>query len=212
MVVRKIERSVLPDDDELCAKLGTPKEDGITLVRQRLRERVTDSLHHVTQYHIRSQVYKTVIQANPLDVPDDFIQDSLTHIVEQKKQIAKTQGRDWRHTWADEQAIRDAFFDQARDSVAGTFLMMAIGRKHGIEFSTQTVENYLANFDGSPERRQSMETYVAQNLNQEDRQKASEFMMDIVESEVVRWIIERADVVVTPIGYTEFKQSMGDAI
>ncbi|MBF0159862.1 MAG: trigger factor [Magnetococcales bacterium] len=213
LLVKKIDRPILPTDEEFCAMVGIEgKEDGIAQIRQKVTEHLSDEVQRVVHHHLKSQVYKAILQANPLDLPDGLIHDRLEQMVEDKKQYLAKQGENWQKFWPDEQSMKDFFFGHARDSLAGTFLMMAIGEKNGMKPGKEIIESYLdhGNFNNSPQQRQEAEAYIWQNIHQEDKQQASDFMVGLIESEVTRWIVDHAHVTDESISYEMLKQRLSE--
>lgn len=198
VTLKEIKRKELPElDDEFAQQFG----DYETL--DQLRAKMTEYLEKQEtdriENELKERVIQTLIQKNPLDVPQSMVKRQLDHMLENLKNRLKSQRMSIEMMGLDEEGFRLRFRDSAEDKVKGGLLLMALVEKENI---TANDDDLAARYEqisgGNPDMLGRIKEYYASN-----KSARNALISEIKEDKAIRFLLDNA--VVTEVDAAALK-------
>lgn len=181
ITVNKVEQKHLPDmDEEFFKSFGV--EDGITGLRNGVRDNMLAELEQTTKAALREQILNALIEHNPVDLPTSLVDQEVDYL---RGDAAKRMGIE------DPAKMPPAepFLEAGRKRVALGLLVSKLVETAGLKADTAGVDlrlEALASQFSEPE--QIMRAY------RKDPRLMNQLEMAVVEEKAVDWLIERAKI------------------
>jgi trigger factor len=191
LTVKKVEEESLPAvDAEFLQAFGVETGEVATL-RTEVRKSMERELETLVRNRLRAQVMDSLYRDNPFDVPRALLDEAI-----QRLQLETAQRLGIRD--ATQLPQREAFDQPARRRVALGMLMGEIVRAQAMQVDRTRVESRLEDLAASyPEPEQARRAY----LQNADAMRQIESAA--LEDQVVDWVLERAQVTERPMSFKE---------
>ncbi|MBK8898167.1 MAG: trigger factor [Candidatus Competibacteraceae bacterium] len=181
--VRAVEEACLPEVDEAFAESFDVKENGLTGLRQSLRENMERELREGIKAAIKRQVLQGLLDANPIPVPKVLLENEIEQLARQlyfpaDRKDEKTQ-----------QLKAQLFEPEARRRVALGLLIARLAETQEIKVDSQRVRNYLENMASTYQDPAEVLRWYEQTPRALDNVRAL-----VLEDQIVDWLLERAQV------------------
>jgi trigger factor len=193
--VHRVEVQVLPDlDDEFCKGFGV-HEGGV----EKLREEVADNMRREAEQKVRTrlkeQVMDGLLENNEVELPGVLVEDEIRSL---QAMAAQQMGMD--PTDAGQLPPRASFEEPARRRVKLGLLVAEVIRQAEIELDQGRVRDRIRQMAaGYSDPEEVIKLYTG------NRQMMERLEMEVMEEQVVDWLLERAEISEKPI---EFKELM----
>lgn len=193
VTAKRVETQKLPElDEEFCRAFGI-QEGGVA----KLREEVIDSMRREADQTVRSRMKEQVMQGllsrNELELPGVLVEDEVRSL---RESAARRMGVDP----ADPANLppRESFDEVARRRVKLGLLVAEVIRQAGIELDKdrvrERVRRLAADYKNPDE---VMKLYTG------NRQLMDKIEMEVMEEQVVDWLLKRADISEKGISFKE---------
>ena len=187
ITLKEIKRKELPElDDEFAQQFG----DYATM--DQLRAKMTEYLEKQEteriENELKERVIQTLIQKNPLDVPQSMVKRQLDHMLENLKNRLKGQNMSMDMMGLDDEGFRLRFRDSAEDKVKGGLLLMALVEKENIAASDDDLaERYESIAAGNPDMLERIKEYYTSN-----KAARNALTSEIKEDKAIRFLLDNA--------------------
>jgi trigger factor len=187
VTVNEIKRKELPElDDDFAQQLGdfeTLDELKIKMAEyheKNERERIENDR--------KERVIQSLIQNNPVDVPESMVKRQLDYMFENLKNRLKSQKMTIESMGLDAEGFRARFRDDAADKVRGGLLLMALVEKENINVTDEDLAaHYEKTAAGNEEMLERIKTYYASNQNAKNS-----LISEIKEHKAIAYLLEHA--------------------
>jgi trigger factor len=184
VAVKTVAKKKLPKlDKEFAVLCGV--EGGLAALKKEVLSNMTRELESTLKASNKKTVMDSVIENNPVTLPDAPVEREAEHLMEQAKNNLKNQGVDVEGIPFD----IENFKDSAKRRVSLSLLIGKIINDNNIQADEARVK---AAIDGIAASYEDPEDVVKFYMN--DQQKLSEVQMMVVEDTVVEWIYENVKV------------------
>ncbi len=193
VTVKNVETAQLPElDDAFAERLGL--EGGVEELRNRVQQSLESERDQAVHSQCKRQVMDELVRLNPIDLPQVLIDGEVEQLREQTKQRMRQYGQDPEQMeWPDEH-----FQEEARRRVSLGLLVNEVVRSEELELDQQRLQQALQQVAAnSQDPQQVLQSY------QQDRQKMQGLEVQVMEDQVVDWILERAQITDKPMGFDE---------
>lgn len=191
--VKKVEARRLPEvDDEFARSFGI--EEGVEKLRDEVRENMRQELEDTIRNRLREQVLEGLVQANELELPKVLVEGEIQAMREAAVRRLGVEIKD-----ASQLPPREPFEEQARRRVKLGLLVAEVIRQAEIQLDRQRVNERIretASRYGNPD--EIVQLYTG------NRQLMERLEMEVMEAQVVDWLLERARITDKAVGFKEF--------
>jgi len=194
VTVKQVNEPVLPEvNDEFARALGVA--DGkVETLRTEVRANLERELAERVRRELREQVFKALIEANPLDVPKSLEQSEIEHLVRTGRANLEAQGLPAAQLPNDPQL----YAEQARKRVTLGLILAEMVKAKSLAVDAQRVrarvEELAAGYDNPQE-------FVAWHYA--DRERLAEIESKVMEDQAVEMLLATAEVVDKPMSFQE---------
>ncbi len=193
VTARRVETQRLPEvDDDFCAAFGIT-EGGVSKLRDEVLDSMRRELDQTVQARMKEQVMDGLLEGNEVELPVALVEEEIRSL---REAAARRMGVDP----ADPSNLppRDSFEEVAQRRVKLGLLVAEVIRKGDIELDKERVRErvrQLAADYGNPEE--------VVKLYTQNRQLMDRLEMEVMEEQVVNWLLERAQISEKPIAFKE---------
>src|SRR2546423_107390 len=154
--VSAVRRKEVPElDDEWVKSLGEEGVETVESLRERVRENLSKSAAHESEYRLRDDVLARLVEQHRFEVPETIVSYQANQILQSMLRDMISRGIDPRGEDINWEAMRDVVRERAGDDVRGSMLLERVAEAEGLEVSDEEVEAEIqAMAEGS---RQSVE-------------------------------------------------------
>src|SRR5205085_1077203 len=154
--VSAVRRKEMPElDDEWVKSLGEENVETVESLRERVRENLSKSAAHESEYRLRDEVLARLVEQHRFEVPETIVSYQSNQILQSMLRDMIARGIDPRAEDINWEAMRDVVRERAGDDVRGSMLLERVAEAEGLEVSDEEVEAEIqAMAEGS---RQSVE-------------------------------------------------------
>jgi len=194
VTVKQVNAPVLPEvNDEFARALGVA--DGkIETLRLEVRANLERELAERVRSELREQVFKAVIEANPLDVPKSLEQSEIEHLIQTSRANFEAQGMSAAQLPGDPQL----YAEQARKRVTLGLILAEMVKVKSLIVDAQLVrariEELAAGYDNPQE-------FV--DWHYANRERLSEIESKVMEDQAVEVLLATAEAVDKPMSFLE---------
>jgi trigger factor len=180
----KVEAQRLPElDDKFAMGFGIA-EGGLAKLREEVAENMRREMAQAVRGKLREQLLEGLVEANDLELPGVLVKDEIRSM--QENAIRRMGGEVTEHT---ELPPSEPLEEPARRRVKLGLLVAEVIRGGGIEVDGQKVrERVMELAMGTPNPEETLKFYTS------NRQVMERVEMDVLEEQVVDWLLERAKV------------------
>jgi trigger factor len=198
VTVKEIKRKELPElDDEFAQQFGD--YETMDQLRAKMGEYLEKQETERIENELKERVIQSLIQKNPLDVPQSMVKRQLDHMLENLKNRLKGQHMSMDMMGLDDDGFRLRFRDSAEDKVKGGLLLMALVEKENITAGDDDlVERYELISAGNPDMLGRIKEYYSSN-----KSARNSLISEIKEDKAIRFLLDNA--VVTEVDATAIK-------
>lgn len=200
VTVKKVEEPVLPAlDTEFAKQLGV--EDGNL---ETLRADVRKNLEREVSQRLRTRVKTAVMEALPqlaeIEVPKALVQAESEQLAERTRQDFKQRGMDVK----DLPFPADVFAETASKRVRLGLIVAEIVKTQDLKAKPDQLRRQIEEFAQSYENPGEVIRWYFS-----DRERLAEVEALVVEQNVVDWVLAKANVTDTPVGFDELMAAAG---
>lgn len=185
--VISIQANEIPDlDDDIAKELG---HDSADAMRTSIVDKMSKGREELARNQARANLLESLIEANPFDVPEGMVDDSLEMLIRELRMQQAYMGRDPRSLSFNDAQMADLRVRAAFACKAG-LILEKVGELESIEITDADVEERYASM--ADERGQSIEAvkaYFGQPKQLE------ELKARMLEEKALDWLLDRAKVV-----------------
>jgi len=197
VTVKQVNAPVLPEaDDAFAVALGVADGKVETLrieVRANLARELAERVRHV----LREQVFKAIVEANPIDVPKALEQNEIEHLLQTGRAALEAQGIPASQMPVDPQR----YTEQARQRVTLGLILAALVKAKGLVTDPQRVrahvEELAAGYDNPQE-------FISWQYAK--RERVAEIESRVLEDQAVELLLASANVVEKSMTFQELMQ------
>mgnify|MGYP006282514435 CR=1 FL=1 len=190
VTVKEVREKQLPElDEEFLKSFGV--EDGqLETLRQDVKEGLEREIADRGREELRRQIFDQLVEANDFEVPEQLVERQLDRIIESQKNQYRQQGMDPEALGLDSEEQRGQLRGMAATQVKVGLLVPEIAQTEEVEVSDEEVKQELqqAAEQYGPQRDQFLQ-WISQNP-----QQYQEFEGRALETKVIDWIIDNAQV------------------
>jgi trigger factor len=194
VTVKQVNGPVLPEvNDEFALALGVA--DGkIETLRREVHANLERELAERVRRELREQVFKAVIEANPLDVPKALEQSEIEHLIKTNHANLEAQGMSGNQFPLDPQL----YAEQARRRVTLGLILAEMVQVKSLTVDAQRVrariEELAAGYDNPQE---FIDWYYA------DRKRLAEIESKVLEDQAMELLLATTEAVDKPMSFQE---------
>ena len=193
VTARRVEVQKLPEvDEDFCRAFGV-QEGGV----DRLREEVIDSMRREAEQTVRGRMKEQVMQGllsrNEVELPGVLVDDEIRSL---RESAARRMGVD--PADPDNLPPRESFEEVARRRVKLGLLVAEVIRQAGIELDKGRVRERVRNLAAEYQNPEEVVKLYTGN-----RQLMDKIEMEIMEEQVVDWLLEHAEIEEKDISFKE---------
>ena len=187
VTVKEIKRKELPElNDEFAQQFGD--YETMDQLRAKMVEYLEKQETERIENELKERVIQTLIQKNPLDVPQSMVKRQLEHMLENMKNRLKSQHMTIEMMGLDEDGFRERFRASAEDKVKGGLLLMSLVEKENISANDDDLaERYEQISGGNPDMLGRIKEYYASNKN-----ARNSLISEIKEDKAIRFLLDNA--------------------
>lgn len=192
VTLKEVKHKELPElNDEFAQQFG--EYETMEQLRSKMTEYLEKQETERIENELKERVIQSLIEKNPLDIPQSMVKRQLDHMLENLKNRLKGQRMSIEMMGLDEDGFRLRFRDSAEDKVKGGLLLMALVEKEDISVSDEDLsERYELIAAGNPDMLGRIKEYYASNKNAQHA-----LISEIKEDKAIRFLLDNA--VVTEI-------------
>lgn len=182
--IRQVEAQRLPELDDRFAMSFGISEGGLDKLREEVAENMRREMEQTVRGRLREQIFEGLMAANELELPKVLVEDEIRSM--QENAIRRMGGEITDQT---QLPPREPLEEPARRRVRLGLLVAEVIRTAGIEPDQERVRSrVLALAAGSASPEETLRFYTS------NRQIMDRIEMDVVEEQVVDWLLERAEI------------------
>ncbi|QWV92262.1 trigger factor [Geomonas oryzisoli] len=194
ITVKEIKIKELPELNDDFAKEFGDEFETLDLLKAKLAEINQTQEEARINNELRENVFKALIEKNPVEVPEALVDRQVTMMLENTKQRLASQRMSLEMMGMTDESYKAQFRDVARDQVKGSVIVDAVAEKESIVVTDEEFQGQIAQISG--QTGQPLEK-VAQLYKTNERAKDS-LMAQMREDKAVQFITERAKVTEVP--------------
>ncbi|MBJ6749295.1 trigger factor [Geomonas anaerohicana] len=194
ITVKEIKVKELPELNDDFAKEFGEEFETLDLLKAKLAEINQAQEESRINHDLRENVFKALIEKNPVEVPEALVDRQVTMMLENTKQRLASQRMSLEMMGMTDESYKTQFRDAARDQVKGSVIVDAVAEKESVVVTEEEFQAQLGQI--SAQTGQPLEK-VAQLYKTNERAKDS-LMAQMREDKAVQFITERAKVTEVP--------------
>jgi trigger factor len=194
VTVKQVNEPLLPEvNDEFARALGVV--DGkIETLRSEVRANLERELADRVRRELREQVFKAVIEANPLDVPKALEQSEIEHLIQTSRANLEAQGMSGNQLPGD----RQLYAEQARKRVTLGLILAEMVKAKNLTVDPQLVRARIEELAASYDNPQEFVSW-----HYAERARLAEAESKVLEDQAVELLLATAEVVDKPMSFQE---------
>ena len=202
VTIKDIKRKELPElDDEFAQQFG--ESETMDELRAKMFEYYGKHETDRIENEFKERVVHTLIEKNPLEVPETLIKRQLEHMYENMKERMKREQMSIDMMGPDAETFNSRFHDDAAEKVRGGLLLMALVEKENIGVSEDDLSaKYEKMSSGNPGMLDRIREYYSSN-----RSAKSSITAEVKEEKAIAFLIDNA--VITQVDAAELKAAPG---
>lgn len=187
VLLKEIKEKRVPELDDDFAR----EQDADSL--EELRQRVRDSLVAQEQRRIDDQLQedlmKTLIEKNPLEVPEGMVQNQLQYLKDSFSQRLKAQGMSLEMLGMNDEAFASTYREMAEQQVKGELLLDAVAKQEELAVSDEECEAKMKSFaeDSNTDLEQVRKYF-------DNEQARNGLKAQVLQEKVSRFLLDQAQV------------------
>ena len=194
--IAKVEAQRLPELDDEFAKTFGLLEGGLEKLRSEVADNMRREMEQTVRGRLREQLLAGLVEANDLELPNVLVEDEIRSM--QENAIRRMGGEVTDQT---ELPPREPLGEPARRRVQLGLLVAEVIRSAGIELDQGRVRSRVMELaSGTPNPDEMLKLYTG------NRQLMERVEMDVLEEQVVDWLLEHAEATEEK---TTFQELMG---
>ena len=194
VTVKQVNEPLLPEvNDEFARTLGVADGQVATL-RTDVRANLERELAERVRRELREQVFKAVIEANPIEVPQVLEQNEVEHLRQSSRANLEAQGIPTTQLPSDPHW----YTEQARKRVALGLILAEMVKAKGLVIDAQRVQARLEELAASYDNPQE---FIAWHYAK--RERMAEVESKVLEDQAVELLLASAQVVDKPMSFQE---------
>jgi len=183
--VKKIEKQVLPADEELAEK---EKFENFEQLKNNVREKLIETKLKDYEKEFRTEVFKILAKENPFDVPASLVNDLAVKMAEDLYNSYKRFGLDPEKLNFDWNAVIDRYLPEAEMSLKQQYLTKAIKEAENIDVTEEELEETLGKVLNSIPDKEKFKYLQNQRVR-------DSFYLDMLNKKVFEFILSQNTVV-----------------
>jgi len=197
VTVKQVNAPVLPEaDDTFAVALGVA--DGkVETLRVEVRANLARELAERVRRALREQVFKAIIEVNPIDVPKALEQSEIDHLLEAGRAALEAQGLPASQMPGDPQR----YVEQARQRVALGLILAELVRAKGLVIDPQRVRTHVEELAAGYDNPQEFISWQYAK-----RERIAEIESRVLEDQAVDLLLASANVVEKSMTFQELMQ------
>ncbi|KPK59607.1 MAG: trigger factor [Gammaproteobacteria bacterium SG8_31] len=193
VTARRVETQKLPEiDDDFCAAFGIG-EGGVAKLREEVLDSMRRELEQTVQSRLKEQIMQGLLDRNEVELPGSLVDDEIRSL---REAAARRMGVD--PSDPNNLPPRESFEAVAQRRVKLGLLVAEVIRQAGIELDKERVRERVRRL--AADYRDPEEVVKLYTGN---RQLMDQLEMEVMEEQVVDWLIERAEISEKDIGFKE---------
>lgn len=194
VTLKQVTEPVLPEvNDEFARALGVA-DGSIEMLRREVRANLERELAERVRQELREQVFKAVIEANPLDVPKSLEQSEIEHLIQTSRANLEAQGMPGNQLSGDPQL----YAEQARKRVTLGLILAEMAKVKGLTADAQLVRTRIEELAaGYDDPKEFVDWHYA------DRKRLAEIESKVMEDQAVEMLLATATVVDKPMSFQD---------
>lgn len=203
VTVKQVNEPVLPDvNDEFALALGVA--DGkIETMRTEVRTNLERELAERVRRELREQVFKAVIEANPLDVPKALEQSEIEHLIQTSRANLDAQGMPGNQLPGDPQL----YAEQARRRVTLGLILAEMVKVKSLIVDAQLVRERIEELAAGYDNPQEFVDWHYSN-----RERLAEIESKVMEDQAVELLLATAEAIDKPMSFQELMRPGQQAV
>jgi trigger factor len=182
--IRKVEEQRLPELDDRFAMSFGISEGGLARLREEVADNMRREMEQTVRGRLREQLLSGLLDANELELPRVLVEDEIRSL--QESAIRRMGGEITDQT---QLPPREPLEEPARRRVSLGLLVAEVIRSAGIELDQERARRRVMELAAGTANPEEALRYYASN-----RQLMERIEMDVIEEQVVDWLLEQADV------------------
>lgn len=188
--ITQLRERVLPPVNDDLATLVNIQEGGLAKLREELMESLEKEALTTANKQLQKQIHELILQANPLELPDQLVTQEQKSMVEQAKKDYHAQGMDPTTVGLTDEIMATGFKETAIKRVKLGLLLGAIALKENLQVDEATVTarvNQIAASYGT--QANNFRKWLQSDESHMDGIRAS-----VLEDTMIDWVIQNSTV------------------
>jgi trigger factor len=196
VTVSKVEKRILPElDDEFCRGFGV-EEGGVDKLRQEVHDNMSRELEQRVRRKMKQQVLDGLLEAHEVELPSVLVEDEIRSM--QESAVRRMGGEVTEHT---QLPPREPLEEPARRRVQLGLLVAEVIRVGEIELDRKKARERIGELAASyPNPEEVVKLYAS------NPQLVERIEMEVMEDQVVDWLLERANKSDMPSSFKELME------
>jgi trigger factor len=182
----QIKEKILPEINDELAKL-TGNFAGLKELKKALEENILNSKKLEARQDLENQIYSFLLKGHDFDVPESFVENQSSRLLDQAKQRLVQQGYKKEDINEQDEKLKESMRPQAADNVRLFFLIDKIARQEKIEVETEEIEKKIAEIAA-----QSGEALESVKAKIKDKGLMDNIKEQILHDKTVEFLIDNA--------------------
>jgi len=196
-VMKEVSKPELPELDEEFVKTFGIESGEMTALREEISKSLERERDDRIDGRVKEQVLAALVERNNFELPVKMVDGEINSMIESSRQMMQSRGVEPPAEISDED--REAFREEASKRVTLGLIMRSIVRDEEIKADpTRVREKIEAISQGYDQPEQVIAFYLS------DEQRRSQIEAVVIEEQVVEHLLNGADVVETPVAFSEF--------
>ena len=183
VTVNKVEQSELPEIDEAFIKTFEIEEGTVEAFRTNIRNNMEKELDKTSKTKLKEKVLDAMLENNALEIPQAMIDSEAQHLAEVTEQDYKARGQEI-------SLEAESFKASAEKRVKLGLLIGHIISENKLEADEDKVRAHIEGLAASYEQPESVVNWFYS-----DEERLTEIKTQLVEDDVVEWVLEKIEVV-----------------
>ena len=200
--VKQVNEPVLPEvNDEFARALGVA--DGqVTTLRTEVRANLERELAERVRRELREQVFKAIIEANPMEVPKALEQSEIEHLQKSNRANLEAQGLPVSQLPSDPHW----YAEQARTRVALGLILAELVKAKALAIDAQRVQSRIEELAAGYDNPQEFVSW-----HYAKRERMAEIESKVLEDQAVELLLTGAQVIDKPMSFQELMRPQATA-
>lgn len=197
--ITEVQRRIVPPVDDELATLSNIQEGGLEKLREQLAINLEAKVKAIIYKHLRQQIATHLLEANPMELPDQLVAIEQNAMVEQTRQAYQNQGLDLAQLGLNEQRLALSYQETASQRVRFMLLINAIARQENLQATDAMVTERinLVSESYGPKAKE-FQQWVRKNEAQ-----WNEFRSQVLEDLTISWLTQNGSITQTPCSLEE---------